>query len=131
MSKLPQISRLMREDFREAPNWIDKLIVTLNIFMSAIYYALDGQLTFTDNVRSVLKTFTLTAASTASGNTIKLPLPNWKPTGVMIIQVLDNSGDTLLAAPGVSWAIGQNVINIQAIHGLTAGHKYTVTLLIV
>ena len=131
MAKLPQITKLSREDFRGAPAWFDGLANIINLFMSTIYYALQGQLTFTENIRAVVRTITVTASTTSTATTTSIPLPVWKPTGVFIVQCLDSTSEPLYAAPGVSWKIGQGKIDITAFHGLTSGHKYTITLIVI
>lgn len=60
MAKLPPISRFSREDFPDAPGWIDKLLTPLNASLGSIYGALNGGLSLTDNLKSQVKTLDVT-----------------------------------------------------------------------
>lgn len=131
MAKLPQISRLSREDYRGAPPWFEKLLIVLNMFINSVYQALSGNLTMGDNIRAAVQTISITASTTSTATTTSIPLPVWKPMGVFIIQCLDSTSEPLYAAPGVSWKIGQGKIDITAFHGLTSGHKYTITMVVI
>jgi len=131
MAKLPQIVRLSREDYRGAPAWFEKLISVLNIFIVSVYNALANGLTFGENIRSLVVTFEITASTNSTETKTSIPMPSWKPTGVFLVQALESTSQPLYAAPGVSWKLGQGKIDITAIHGLTSGRKYTITLIVI
>lgn len=131
MAKLPAVSRLTKDDFKDAPSWFDRAIYILNQFMSSIYSAVAGNLTFVANVRAVQKTITITAGAAATNNTYTLPDPSWNVTGVIILQVVDKSGGIPASAPALNWQAAQGSIKINAIYGLTSGKRYDITILMV
>lgn len=50
MAKLPIQRRIMREDLKDAPSWIERLIGFINPFFEDIYYAMNKQITFRENI---------------------------------------------------------------------------------
>ncbi len=46
----PVESRLMREDYQDAPGWLDKLFFPLNRFMEQTITLFDKNITFGDNI---------------------------------------------------------------------------------
>lgn len=134
MAKLPSIRRLMKEDFQDAPSWLDTLMVTLNQFMENVYGALNRSLTFVDNVRAQKKTFRITAGAAASDNTYEFALENsWRPEGLSLWKVTQIGGayTPITSAVFLSWRIGEsNNIVVDAITGLTNGVTYEFTVLV-
>ena len=68
MAQLPQLKRLLIEDFPDQQEWISKLILPLNEFMQNVINALNRDLTLSDNLRANLKTLRITGSSTVSGD---------------------------------------------------------------
>lgn len=54
MAKLPVFKRIQREDFPDAPAWVDRLLYPLNKFFEGVYAALNQNLTFTENLATGL-----------------------------------------------------------------------------
>lgn len=48
--KLPNLKRLVREDFPDAPDWLGDLFDTINPFIESVYSGFNHQLTFGDNL---------------------------------------------------------------------------------
>lgn len=135
MAKLPSIRRLLKEDFQDAPNWLDRLLNTLNLFMENVYLALNRNLTFPENVRSQKKTFKITAGASAAANTYEFALENtWRPEGVILMKAAQISGSyvPVTSAVFMSWRIGDaNNLVIDAVTGLTNGVTYEFTVLVI
>lgn len=135
MALLPTIKRLTREDLKEAPPWIERLIYPLNLFMDAVWTALNHGLTFAENIRSQEKTFQITAAATAALNTTSFACTmRTIPKRMLVGNVVDiTTGNyvTIGAAVFVEWRYNDGNILITSITGLTNGNLYefTVTLI--
>jgi len=63
MAQLPNQKRILKEDLREAPSWIDKLLYPLNSFMESVYFALNRNLNFQENIASQIYEIEFTTAS--------------------------------------------------------------------
>ena len=87
MSALPPIKRITKEDLREAPNWIDRLLIPLNQFFDSVYGALNRNLTFEENIRCQVQTFQLVAGVAASDNTTSFALTLKRvPIGLFVVN---------------------------------------------
>ena len=58
-----RIKGLRREDYKDAPAWFDALLITLNQALGDTANALNGGLTFAENMRAELKTIEVTMPS--------------------------------------------------------------------
>lgn len=135
MAKLPTQRRLSKEDFPSAPDWFDRAISVLNSFMRDVYAALNGQLTFGQNVAGMLKEFKLVAGAAAANNTFTFTHDlKKKPEGVTIQQLTAVSGNysPVTSAVSLSWRLNDNQeIVIDAITGLTNGTTYNIRVLVI
>lgn len=132
--KLPTIKRILREDLREAPNWVVGLIDPLNTFMEMVYQALNKNITLTENVASFVQELVYTTPSTyptvdnkSFTNELKT-----RPFGVQLLQAYERQ--TYLPPPGpvyVPWTLNSlNQIVVHPITGLEASKTYVIRLLI-
>ena len=135
MAQLPQQRRISREDFTEAPHWFDKMILILTSFMNDVYQALNGNLTFADNVSGMIKSFRITAGAAAANNTFTFTHTlKKKPEGVLLMQVTAVSGNysPVTSAVTLSWRLNDDgQIVIDAITGLTNGTSYDLRVLVI
>ena len=140
MAQLPIIKKILKEDLKTAPAWIDALLYPLNTFMEGTYYALDKQLTIADNVNGNFSTITFitkgtygTASPLTDGWEVQKITTSLidKASTVLVGQVICLSDYKPITSPVYvdwSWLNGQVLINYMT--GLTAGQKYSVTFLI-
>lgn len=137
MAKLPSIKRILREDLKEAPSWVERLIYPLNLFIEQIYSALNKNITFQDNIAAAFKELTFTTKATYSSN-------DWesisfqsglrtKVSGVVLLQItpLDGTYSAIFSAAQVSWYESQGTIIINYVSGLENSTKYQIKLLII
>jgi hypothetical protein len=130
----PKIKRLSREDFKEAPAWIDRLLYWLNVLIEYVTLAFNKNITFDENIQSQIKTFSLTAGAAASNNTIQfMATMAVVPRGLILMRVVDQVGNytPVGAAVGIDWRYEAGNIFITSISGLTSGHVYDVTVLLI
>jgi|GEM_PF-6216641 len=109
--------------------------------MEELYYSLDNDLTFQDNIRgsiSVLNFTTRTDYSTASPVTdgfevqkLSNPIPV-KPEIVCIGQVINQDTFAIVTDPvSLSWSYADGEVKINYINGLADETKYQIKLLII
>lgn len=139
MSKLPSQKRILKEDIKDAPSWIDKIITPLNVFMEVVWNALNKNLTFEDNFVSLTKEVEFTTLSTYSSGLIsgfepikfKHNLKN-KPTGVLLTQILltNDVYGVILNPVTINWIELNGEIIVNYITGLDNEKTYTIRLLV-
>lgn len=134
MASLPKIRRIMREDFRDAPEWLDRLLYPINLFLDSVYTALNRNLTFGENVRAQVKTIQITAGATAEDNSFSFTATIAQVQGVILLSAVQQSatytpiGDPISIS---SWRFSNGMVLIDSIPGLTAGQLYTITVLVI
>ena len=105
MSELPQIRRLLVEDFLEQKDWISKLFIPLNNFMDGTFTALNRGVTLRQNMAADIKVVTLNRVPTATDYASvawNLPQP---PISLHVGRIArtDNTAVVLAAAVQVQW----------------------------
>ena len=135
MAQLPSQQRLSREEFPDAPKWFDRPVSVLNSFMSGVYQALNGNLTFGQNVAGMFKEFRLTAGAAAANNTFTFTHTlKKKPEGLIPVQVtaVTSNYSPVTSSVSLSWRLNEDgQIVIDAITGLTNGTAYDIRVLVV
>jgi hypothetical protein len=140
MAKLPTINTLRKEDMPDAPEWMGPLITQLNSFMSSVYYALDRDITFDENIAASLKQISFTTRSdytsaspvTAGFEVKKIfnPLKS-KPVGVHLVKIVDLTAYKVITNPvTIHWDYLDGYVNIRYVTGLADSNKYEINLLI-
>ncbi len=135
MAKLPTQRRVSKEDFPDAPSWFDNFTAIISSFMREVYSALNGNLTFGENVNGMVKKFRITAGAAPENNTFTFTHElKLKPFGVYPCQVTQVTGSyaPITSAVFVSWRLNDGgQIVIDAITGLTNGSIYDITVLVI
>jgi len=68
MAKLPSKRKLLREDLKEAPAWIDKILGFVNPFFEDVYFSLNKNITLRENIDCDVREITIETTSTYSNN---------------------------------------------------------------
>ena len=133
MATLPPIKRITKEDLKDAPAWIDRLLYPLNLFLDFTYRAMNGNLTFVDNITAQKYGFTITAGAAATDNTLKFtPTINKRPEFILCTATEKNTNYAPIAqAVYVEWFYDGSFIQISSITGLTNGKIYDFLILII
>lgn len=132
--KLPTIKRILREDVKEAPSWVNGLIDPLNTFMETVYQALNKNLTLNENIASFTTDLTYKTPTTYPTGQENANFRNdlkSNPIGVQLLQVYDKA--TYLPPPGpvfIPWIVKDTQIIIYPVTGLEANKTYLVRLLV-
>lgn len=135
MSELPQIRRLLVEDFMEQKEWISKLFIPLNNFMDGTFGALNRGITLRQNMAADIKVVTVNRVPTAA-DYIGVPwtIPQ-KPISVHVGRIVrtDNTAVVLAAAIQIQWEYDTNKgLRLTNLLGVTptATATYDLTLAI-
>ncbi len=126
--KLPSQKRILREDLKEAPEWIDGIIDPVNSFMQTVYQALNKNVN-EDNTASQVKelTYKTTAAYPVAVIVEFQSTLKTKATGLAIMQIFEKGTYTPAAGPCyIPWVDDNGTIKISSITGLEASKTYTV-----
>ncbi len=131
--KLPVVKKILREDLKGAPDWVNFILDPFNSFAETIYQALNKNITFEENVRCFIKDLSYrtdsaypVAANVQFMNTLKV-----KATGVQVLQVINQADYTPPPGPVyIPWTEDNGNIIIRAITGLEADKLYMIRLLV-
>jgi hypothetical protein len=150
MSKLPNLVKLLVEDFKDVPGgWIERLLTPINLFFESMTSALNKNLTFSENIRCTIReiTFTTSAAyvtpstsavvgsSSALFSTLKFATGlNTKAQGILLIYCKDTTNSVYMTIPDgvyVDWLEINGNIEINYIAGLTKSRTYTIKVMVI
>lgn len=132
--KLPPQKKILREDLKEAPQWINGVIEPINSFMESVYQAMNHNMTLQENVASQVKEISYTTPASYPSGVANVEFQSTlrtKPIGVQILQAYDKA--TYVPAPGpvyVPWVEDGGTVIIYPIKGLEASKTYLIRLVI-
>lgn len=134
--KLPTQKKIMKEDMKGAPEYMDPVVGTVNSFMESTYQALNKNITFQENIASFIKEINYTTNAAYPG-TPNEPVKfqnqlKTRPIGLLAIQVYDKATYTPVSIAGsVPWIEDNSgSIVIHNLPGLEASKTYVVRFLI-
>lgn len=131
--KLPSQRKILREDLKDAPSWINGIIDPLNSFMQMVYQALNKNIN-EDNLASQIKEITYkTPASYPIMEVIEFQsILRTKAVGCSILQIVDKNSHVPALGPCYApWVDNNGAIQIYPITGLEPSRTYIVRLRIV
>lgn len=138
MANLPSIRLISREEIKEAPSWIDKLLSPLNTFMGSVYDALNRNLTFAQNIRCTIKElrFTTEADYVSADNFAELVFSTGlkvKAFGVTVQQLSKTaSPSAVITAPtSIDWTERDGEIHVRFVAGLEDSTAYFIRFLVI
>lgn len=130
--RLPTQKKVLKEDLKEAPPWVDNLIQPINTFMENVYQCLNKNVTFYDNIASFIYTVTYKTPVSYPADVDVVEFLNQlktKPIGVIVLQVYDKANYEPAAGPVyVPWVENNGSITLGTITGLEAEKSYLVRL---
>lgn len=126
--KLPTQKKILREDLKDAPDWVDGIIGPVNNFMETIYQAMNKNID-ESNLLSQVKEITVSVPSTypTSMEVIKFRSElKTRPTGCVILQCIEKSTYKPVTTGNPAWIDNNGVIEISKIDGLQASSVYII-----
>ncbi len=133
--RLPTQKKILREDLKNAPAYVDGIIEPVNSFMESVYQALNKNITLTENISSFIKELIYTTPSTYPSGVENVRFQNTlrtRPTGILLMQIYDRA--TYVPPPGpvyIPWVDDNGTLVIYPITGLAASKTYFIRLVIV
>lgn len=131
--KLPPFKRILREDVKEAPPWILKIIDSYNSLAENVYQALNRNITLTENVKCMVKELNyITPSSYPTMDDVSfVSTLNTKAIGVLLMQAVDNEVyEPVTGVGNPPWTEVNGSIVVKPIPGLAASKTYTIRLVV-
>lgn len=140
MAPPPSLQRLTREDLRGLPREVqpgfERLLLSLNPFLTSVASALSRRLTFTENMAAIFRTVDFTAASPFAPQFVSTQGLQGRPSVCLGVrcELVEGSQVTPTAAPRLAWEVtireGKQGVLLSSAPELTAGKRYRLTVLI-
>ena len=134
MAPLPKIRKIFTDDYKDAPLWFSKFIITINLFLDAVYYALNRNLSFNENINSQIITIPFIAKASAAYNKLNFATDLKSVNGIIIIKAVQKATTYTVLASAInipSWRYLDGQIYVDSITGLTAAATYDLTFLVI
>lgn len=127
MAQVPQVKRLLIEDFPDQADWIGPLLQNLNIFIEEVTASLNKSLTLTDNLRATVRELDVVGGSYPVSFRQTFP---GKCLGLWVVNAFENTASpaVLTSAVWADWEQKDNNLIINNLSGLTGGTKYKITV---
>ncbi len=127
-SNLPTIQRIKYEDYKDAPAWFAQFLMTLNLFVNAVYNIINRGITYANLAVIAPVTFQYVSGST-TGFKFTNPI-TINPTNVIVGNVYETGDITIHPAVPVVifWHYAGGSIVVDDIVGLTTGTNYTISV---
>lgn len=127
---LPDTRRLNREDFQDAPAWIDPMLTVINAFMDSVYNIMNRNISLTQNLNIQIVTINVETDTNGDIKPVKLKTTvRGRVAGVSVIRVITT--DTSSISPFVSFTQNENILIISNIASLNSNQKYKIILLVI
>ena len=127
---LPDTRRLNREDFQDAPNWIDPMLTVINTFMDSVYNIMNRNISLTQNLNIQIVAINVETDTNSDIKPVKLKTTvRGRVAGVSVIRVITT--DTSSISPFVSFIQNENILTISNIASLNSNQKYKIILLVI
>ena len=129
--------RIAMEDIKGAPEWMATVLNALNLFLEQCVSAINGNLTFADNIDGMKTTVSFTTpADYATGGFPNVQFTNGgtsTPSCCVIGKITASNGSKILNPTSIQWTFltstNPGAIKIDYIAGLEANKTYTANLL--
>ena|SRR5258708_488200 len=139
---VPSISNLRTEDFPSEKSWISKLLGPINQFLNSASTALNGNITFSDNIPCQLIKLNFLSGGADFPKIIKWdiaqnnPNPNATLAAPVEVRVCSATENGIGIAVVMAWSFANGTITFpyivkltaSGVVGLTAGARYNIVL---
>lgn len=127
---LPDVRRLNREDFQNAPDWLDPMLNVLNSFMDSVYNIMNRNVSLTQNLNFQIYSMSLETDSNGDIKPLKIKTTvRGKVVGIIPVRII--STDTSLLSPFIYFTQSEDTLTITNIANLNNDQKYKIIVLIV
>lgn len=131
--KLPTIQRFQKQTYAGAPDWFTRFLGDVNSFTEIVWNILNKNLTPADNLDAQVYQTTILAGAAAEDNTLSFQSTLKHTPSVLVVgQATDQAAysSPFTSAVFPTWSFSGSTISITGIAGLTSGHTYNITFLV-
>jgi hypothetical protein len=130
---IPQSPLLRAEDYDpKVQSWIGRLLSPLNLFITSVTAAINGRLTFSDNMLGQQKVLSFSYSSGTLPMSFSLSFSG-TPTSLQVVRATENGAPVIVHA---AWSATNSSVKITdfvklangAASGLVAGATYNLTV---
>ena len=135
--KLPSLKKLLREDLKDAPEWFDIVIQSFNTLVDAVYFVLNKNVSFQDNISCIIKEIEFyTPADYLTGGFNQINTNNSLKRKIVAVicgqvKLSRTSYQPIKQAVSVDWQELDGVVSINYISGLEASKYYKISLILI
>lgn len=127
---LPDVRRLNREDFQDAPQWLDPMLNTINSFMDSVYNIFNHNVSLTENLNIQISTINVETDSNGDITPLKIKSTiRGRVNGIVVLKLVSESPTS--TAPFIDYVQSENIITISNIAGLSTSTKYKIIILVI
>jgi hypothetical protein len=137
MATAPKTRSILKEELREAPSWVERLLQPINEILTSYNAALNKGLTFQDNITCTIKSLTVTTSSDYviddDFETIRFTHGlSLRPFMCLIAQIQKKADnyEPILLPVSLSWREENGQIVVEFITGLDNLSTYDVSFLV-
>jgi hypothetical protein len=139
MAKLPVLKRILREDLKEAPDWIERLLYPINTFFDAVFQALKKNITFDENIACQLRDVNFRTTSAYDGTAANWTTVSFvktiktKAIGVWILDIKEVADNytPIEGATSIDWLEFEDQIEIHLVQGLKVSTSYNMKVIVI
>lgn len=125
--KLPNVKKILREDVKDAPDWVNVIIGTFNSFAEAVYLTLNKNVDEVNLVSQIKELNVETPSTYPSMLPIKfLSTLKIRGTGLVVLQAYDKQTYAPVVGGNLAWLDNNGQIEITEITGLQASKSYVI-----
>lgn len=132
--KISSFKKLLDKDFdSQYKRLVYDLALRLNPFLDAVNKALDGKLTFEDNIQSKIIDISSITVGDDFSTTYKINIEDFDIKGIIIINLTNktNNNGKVNSFPSIYWEKTSAGITIKNIYGLVPNDEYSFKLLVI
>lgn len=131
MAQPPRFRRFAREDFPDAPAWLERLFLVLNETVGGLVEALEGRLTRSENLLSGTREGIVFATNAEGAPDPALAIAHGlpvRPRHCWVTRLERVDGAPITDAWSMTWALDDNNALRLSLQGLTALTRYRMSI---
>ena len=136
MARIPTSRTLSPDNFKDSPEWLAKLLVPNNTFFDAVYNAINGELTFVENIKAQTHSVNfITPSNYGCSNFTAYAFDNnlGKPVSAVWLMRITKVADIYASINNgvhIDWQEINGQIQINFVSGLEASTQYKLKVMV-
>lgn len=135
--RLPSLKKLLREDLKDAPEWFDIVIQSFNTLVDAVYFVLNRNVSFQDNISCIIKEIEFyTPADYSSGGFNSFSINNSLKRKILAVicgsvKYSRKTYQPINQAVSIDWQELDGVVSVNYVAGLQPSTYYKISLVLI